>query len=277
MRRKATLVVALSGSPESTVVLRTALGTAQLLDLGVEAIHVGEEKTPAARDVGALAQANGVRVHHRQGDVVAHLLDALASPRVYGAVMGVRRYIAGPRPAGAKALAVLRAASKPVVFVPPDISGSEGFVPRRLLVPVDGSEAVSCAVSDVEHHFRADADVDMVVLYVLDGHTPTMVDHPEHGLADWGAEFVLRHCPGEHRSFEWRTGDPGNAVIEVAEASASDLIVLCFGGDIDVGHGAVVREVLARASVPVFVVPIGQPAAVWEADSTTHPVSLGRT
>ncbi len=44
-------------------------------------------------------------------------------------------------------------------------------------------------------------------------------------------------------------------MIEVAEQAHSDLIVLSFGGDIEVGHGAVVREVLARSPIPVLVVP----------------------
>lgn len=252
-----TLVAALSGTPETGVVLRTALGVAQLMGMGVEAVHVAED-AQAKRAAVATARANGARVHHRQGEVVPQLLDALASPRVFGAVMGARTFLAGPRPMGSTALRVLRATSKPVVFVPPEIAPPDGFVPRRLVVPVDGSAAVSDALVDMERHFRPDAEVEIVVLYVFDGLTPTMVDHPEHGLSDWGKEFVLRHFPGERRSLEWRTGDPGSAVIDVAERSASDLVVLCFGGDIDVGHGAVLREVLARSQIPVLVLPAPQ-------------------
>jgi nucleotide-binding universal stress UspA family protein len=240
--------------PETGVVLRTALGTAQLTGMGMEAIHVTEEGR-SARKAAAVAHTNGVRVHHRRGDVVSQLLEALESPRVFGTVMGTRTFIAGPRPAGSTALQVLRATSKPVVFVPPDVVPSRGFVPQRLLVPIDGSVVASNAFLDMERHFRPDANVEVIVLYALAGLTPRMVDHPEHGLSAWGEEFVLRYCPGERRSFEWRMGNPGNAVIDVAEQSASDLIVLCFGGDIEVGHGAVVREVLARSPIPVLVLP----------------------
>ena len=207
------------------------------------------------RSALAAAHANGVRVHHRQGEVVPQLLEAIASPHVFGAVMGARTFIAGPRPAGSTALQVLRATSKPAVFVPPEVAPHSRFVPRRLLVPVDGSPEVSDALFDMERYFRPDATVDVVVLYVLDGLTPAMVDHPEHDLSDWGREFVHRYFPGERRSFEWRTGDPGSAVVDVAKQSASDLVVLCFGGDIDVGHGAVLREVLARSQIPVLVLP----------------------
>jgi nucleotide-binding universal stress UspA family protein len=252
--KQMTLVVALSGMPETGVVLRTALGVAQLMGMGVEAVHVAEE-AEMHRSALAAAHANGVRVHHRKGEVVPELLEALASRHVFGAVMGARTFIAGPRPTGSTALRVLRATSKPVVFVPPEVAPHQEFVPRRLLVPVDGSPEVSDALFDMERHFRPDATVEVVVLYVLDGLTPAMVDHPEHELSEWGREFVLRYFPGEHRSFEWCTGDPGAAVVDVADQSASDLVVLCFGGDIDVGHGAVLREVLARSQVPVLVLP----------------------
>ena len=53
----------------------------------------------------------------------------------------------------------------------------------------------------------------------------------------------------------WRSGDPGDAVIDVAEKAHSDLIVLSFGGNLDVGHASVIREVLARAVVPVLLLP----------------------
>jgi nucleotide-binding universal stress UspA family protein len=257
MAKHRSIVAALSGKPETGLVLRTALGVAQMMGMAVEAVHVTDEEG-GARESAAIAHANGARVHHRKGEVAAQILKALESHRVFGAVMGARSLIAGRRPMGSTALEVLRATSKPVVFVPPGTALSGGFVPRRLLMPVDGSAAVSSTILGVEGQIRPDADVDMIILYVLDGLTPTMVDHPEHDLSDWGKEFVLRYCPGEHRSFEWRLGDPGDAVVDVAEQSESDLVVLCFRGDIEAGHGAVVREVLARSPVPVLVLPTSQ-------------------
>jgi len=252
--RERTLIGALGGTPETGGVLRTALGIGQLTGMGVEAVQVSVDGRVAVETTAA-AHANGVRMHHRQGDVARQLLEVLDSPRVFGAVLGARTSINGPRPLGSTALAVLRLASKPVVFVPPDLAPTRVFVPRRLLVPIDGTPAVSNAVLKLESHFRPDAIVETTVLYTLNGLTPTMVDHPEYDLPTWGEELVRRHLPGDHRFFEWRTGAPGSAVIEVAEESGSDLIVLCFQGRIDVGHGEVVREVLGRSSIPVFVLP----------------------
>ena len=54
-----------------------------------------------------------------------------------------------------------------------------------------------------------------------------------------------------------RTGDPGSAVIEVAEKTKSDLVVLSFKGKLsNRGHGWVVQEVLARSVVPVLLLPV---------------------
>ncbi|HYA68262.1 MAG TPA: universal stress protein [Acidimicrobiales bacterium] len=269
--RQNTVIAALSGTPETGAVLKAALGIGQLTGMGVEAVHV-EADGCNAKEAVAAAHANGVRVRHHHGDVVSQLLEVLASPSVFGAVVGARKFLAGPRPLGTTALEVLRSATKPVVFVPPEVAPARGFVPRRLLVPIDGSDDVSSAVLALERRFRPDADVELTVLYVLNGFTPTMVDHPEYDLPAWGEEFVRRHLPGDHRSFEWRTGDPGSAVTDVAQQCLSDLIVLCFAGNIDVGHGAVVRDALARSPIPVIVLP-----AAWAASSgdlAMHDVSL---
>jgi len=174
--------------------------------------------------------------------------------------MGVRGFTSGPRPAGSAALAVLRATAKPVVFVPPEAAIADAYTPRRLVVPLDGSPEASNAFLHMESRFRSNAELEIAVLYAMNGLTPTMVDHPEHGLSDWGHEFLLRHCPGEHRTFDWRTGNPADAVIELAEQTRSDLIVVSFRGDIEVGHGAVVREVLARSVIPVLVLPVSRDA-----------------
>ena len=105
----------------------------------------------------------------------------------------------------------------------------------------------------------------MTVVHALDGYGAPLMERPEYDLPAWGRQFVRQHCPGEHRSFEWRTGNPADAVIKVAERAESDLIVLCFGGDIEVGHGAVVREVLARTPIPVLVLPASRSSSFGDA------------
>jgi hypothetical protein len=153
---------------------------------------------------------------------------------------------------------VLRAAAKPILFVPPESYFPSAFEPRRLLVPLDGTHEASSAFLKFESTLQSDADREITVVHTLDGIGTPLLERPEHDLPAWADSFVGRHCPGEHRSFVWRTGNPADAVITVAEKVRSDLIVLSFRGDIEVGHGAVVREVLARAPIPVLVLPTSQ-------------------
>ena len=124
------------------------------------------------------------------------------------------------------------------------------------------------AFLNLERRLRIDPEREITVLLTFEsnGKMPPMLDHPTRDLAEWGRAFVRRHCPGENRSFEARTGDPGSAVIDVAEKTNSDLIVLSFKGNFGWGHGWVVREVLARSVVPVFLLPA--PFAQLPADVT---------
>ncbi len=263
------VLAAISGGSETGVVLNTANGIARLIGMEVEAVHVSDG-AQTTTDLGAGTRAVGVRLHERQGPVAEQILDTLELPQVWGVVIGARMFMAGPRPAGSTALQVLRGTSKPLVFVPPELSLSSPFAPRRLLVPLDGSAEASKAFLEVEKRFQFDGDPEVVVLYTLDGLTPRMLDRPGYDLPIWGSEFVLRYCPGENRSFEWRTGNPASAVIEVAEGAASDLIVLSFGGNLEVGHGAVIREVLARSSVPVLILPVSRSASAGDAETNSR-------
>jgi len=131
--------------------------------------------------------------------------------------------------------------------------------------------AASTAFLELERRFRPDVNPEITVLLTLDGEMPSMLDDPLRDMTEWGLEFLSRHCPGEQRSFECRTGDPGSAVIDVAEQTRSDLIVLSFGGNIDIGHAAVVQEVLARSPIPVLVLPAAHGALP---DHTINEASL---
>ena len=265
-QRARTLLAALSGSPETGAVLNAALGMARLMGSEVEAVHVSEEALTTEGHVRA-ARAAGVVLRERKGPVVNQLLEALAPARVLGMVMGLRAFISGPRPAGSIALGVLRGASKPILFVPPEAYSPSPFEPRRLLVPLDGAQETSNTFLEFESNLQPDADREITVVHTLDGIGAPLLERPEHDLPAWGHEFVRQHCPGEHRSFVWRTGNPADAVIKVAEQSGNHLIVLCFSGDIEVGHGAVVREVLARSPIPVLVLPVSRRGSPGDAGS----------
>ena len=249
------LVAFLDDTPSARAVLTAALGIAQLLATEVQALHVSEGNGPNRISTQVALDA-GVDLQLRHGPVAETILASLETPSIFGGVVGLRAFLGGARPAGSVALQVISGASKPVVWVPPDAQ-LRASLPRRLLVPLDGSAAASSAFLGLEHRFPPDPDREINVLLAFDGMTPTMLDHDPHGIEAWGREFVERHCPGGHRTFEGREGDPGNAVIEEAERTCSDLIILSFGGSIEVGHGAVVREVLTRSQIPVMLLPVG--------------------
>jgi len=265
-----TLLVALDDTPAVRGVLMAALGIAQLVGTEVEALHVSDQQHTGRIAAGA-TYAAGVHLHRRKGPVAAKILEALQAPHMVGAVMGTRAFRGGPRPAGSTALRVIADMSKPVAFVPPDLHHLSAKAPRRLLVPLDSSAAASTAFLDLERRFQPDANREIIVLLTLDGAMPSMLDRPVYDLPEWGRQFVRRRCPGERRSFEWRVGDPGSAVIDVAEQTRSDLIVLSLGGKFKAGHGAVVREVLASSSIPVLILPAPHGAL---ADPTINETSL---
>jgi len=225
----------------------------------VEALHVSEGSRRPRLALSA-SQSAGVHLSQRSGPVAETILDALQGPDVVGAVMGTRTSGGGPRPTGETARQVIAAMTKPVVFVPPESGLVRADSPRRIVVPLDGSDAASESFLEFERSLQGDPSREVVVLLTFEsnGEMPRMLDRPTRDLPAWGSAFVRSHCPGENRSFETRTGDPGSAVIEVAQATDSDLIVLSFKGDFGWGHGWVVREVLARSVVPVVLLPMSR-------------------
>jgi nucleotide-binding universal stress UspA family protein len=155
---------------------------------------------------------------------------------------------------GTTARRLIERASKPVAVVPPDYTGAGA--PKRLLVPLDGTEATSRAVGAVLCAMTG--VVDLVVLHVFDAATtPRFLDRPAADLELLGREFLARHCEGLEARFEARAGAAGDVIVGEAEAEAADLVVLGWSQVFGDEHAAVVREVLSRARVPVLLVPLG--------------------
>ena len=250
------ILAALNDSPATNQVLIAARGLCNLLAADVKALHVveGHDSSDVADQ---LSRSAGVELRMTRGPVAEKILEALSAPEIFGTVIGVRAFPGGPRPAGTIALKVISGASKPVLLVPPDARNLSPEAPRRLLVPLDGSMTATDAFLRLEQRFIADEERQINVLLTFNSLAPPMLDHHPHGIEAWGSEFLARYCPGDRRTLHCREGDPGNAVIEVAHQTQSDLIVLSFGGDIEVGHAAVIREVLSRAPVPVLILPTG--------------------
>ena len=257
-----TVVAALDASPAARPVLETAIGLAQLTGAVVEAVHVpgGPAKTPEL-----LASRSGVPLRLLDGPVEAALLEAMAAPDVIAAVLGARSTRGGRRPIGHVALRVLKAASKPVVVVPPEAVTVSPRPLRRILVPLEGTEATSRSVVERLCPLIVD-DVELLVLHVFTPATmPRVLDHPGRDLQLLGDEFLAHHCP-DATTIELRTGQVGNQV-EAASADAhADLIVLSWSQDSSPGHAGVILDVLAHADVPVLLLPV-DPTRVIDIDA----------
>jgi hypothetical protein len=84
---------------------------------------------------------------------------------------------------------------------------------------------------------------------------PMFWGHAAHASQGWAGEFKWRWCGGRDIGVCLRRGEVADAVLEVAETEAVDLIVLVWTQDLRPGHATVVRAALHGAHVPVLLVP----------------------
>ena len=144
-----------------------------------------------------------------------------------------------------------RGAGEPTLFVPEDckgfVDGATGKVTlRRILVPVAVSPSPQSAI-DIAIRFAeelADGPVHFTLLHVGTEATRPMVNIPEH--ADWTFEQMLRE------------GDPIDNIVNVADATRADLVVMTTKGRdgfLDMLRGTNTERVLRAVDCPVMAVP----------------------
>jgi hypothetical protein len=220
----------------------------------VEVVHVASGGAERPSLPNAFTQ---VPVRVMEGEVVDVLADELARDDVVACAMGARADTAAGDRTGHVALGVLTRVDKPVALVPPewDVPSASRL---RILVPLDGTEEADLTVRAVLARVT-DADVDVVVLHVFDPETaPPFLDRPEHDLPAWGHEFLQRHCDVNDATLTWRSGSSGEGVLDAVATEDIHAVILGWHGVLEPGRAAVVRAVLARAHVPVLLVPRGQ-------------------
>jgi len=245
------VVAALDATAAARPVLETALRIGQMTGSDVEAVHIRRSRLESIETPEVLATRSEVPFRLLEGPVELELLATLGGPEVLGAVLGARATPGGRRPVGRTALHILKHTDKPVVIVPPDAIVPSSF--RRLLVPLDGTEATSRSV--LERLPLLVADVELVVLHVFtDVTVPTMLDRPVRDLQLLGNEFLTHHLP-QATDIEFRAGPVAVRVAEVLREQSADLIVLSWSQDSSAGRASVVWEVLGASSVPVLILP----------------------
>ncbi len=245
------VLAALDVSPTAQSVLDTALRIAALTTTDVEAVHVTTAHNGVVKERTDRAH---VPLHLLPGPLEPALLSAVEAPDVVAVVIGTKAAVNDRRLLGTTARHIIERSTKPVVIVPPDFVCPDVF--RRLLIPLEGTEASTQAALKVLLHLVA-ADVELVVVHVFsESTTPAMLDHPWRDLEILGKEFLSRHLPQQEASIELRHGHVGTQVAEVCDECGADLIVLSWSQDSTAGRARTVRQILGAAQLPILLLPL---------------------
>ena len=161
---------------------------------------------------------------------------------------------------------LLSEAPCPLLLVPPNVRpdwGKGGTV----LLPLDGTPSTaSVAPLAIDMAVRNEAVLE--ILFVGGAALPSepgsmglpsFLDQPQHEWAMWKREFLFRfsECywggklPVEV-SLRVMTGDPGDAILELAERHEPDLIVIGWHGELAHSHARTLRKVLKHSRWPVM-------------------------
>lgn len=252
------VLAAIDDSAAARCVLSAAGGLASLLDVGVEALHVVEDRprTTAA----ATAASAGVPFHETSGAPVDRIIDASREPGVVAVVLGCRSLEAGTA-VGHVALSVIQAIDKPVLAVPPSSPDARRF--QRVLVPLDGTGATTSALRGVLAEVDRVDGPELVALHVFEPDSlPPFGDHLTYEAEAWSEEFLDRYAPvrPEGMRLELRVGMPADVVRSIVEEIDADLVAVGWARELTPGRATVVRALLRSSAVPVLLLPTRQPA-----------------
>ena len=266
-----TVVLApLDGSKSALRALPIAHRLAQIRQVPVRILHVGEQAGPLGETAAAIglegADLRGATLDVRAGNPAEAILAAADD---CGATLIVMCGHAAAAPAGipisAVALAVIAGARCPVVLVDPART-PEGWTLRRVLAPHDGSPSISAALKPAAE-LACEAGAELVVLHVADDAAaretgaiaaPLYMDQLQHEWPAWSNEFLHRLasvCALDDVPVQLMVGrgDLADETIRVAGEVVADLIVLPCRGAWQASHGAALEALLRGAPCPVMV------------------------
>lgn len=146
---------------------------------------------------------------------------------------------------------VIRTSGTPVVVIPPALGARVPRAPRRVLVPLDGSETSAVIFSAIAPMVRAMHWL-VVLLGVVSADGPNEAKTLERYLGHVGVELRRQLIP--HRTI-LRRGEPNRATIELAEAADVDLIAMSTRSQVERNPfrlGSVTQYVLGHAVRPVL-------------------------
>ncbi|HET9075827.1 MAG TPA: universal stress protein [Acidimicrobiales bacterium] len=266
------IVAFLDATASARPVLEMAIRLAELLDLGVVAVHVEAAEPPSPATPTELAASRGVDLRTVPGPVAETVLEEAGRPGVEAVVMGARTTEAGRRPVGSTTRHVIQRCPRPVLIVPPEAIDSRPL--RTALVPLDGTAQASSALDAWIP--RLAGQMALIGLHVFTmGTSPPMLDRPVRDMLMLADEFQERHLPGADR-VEMRSGHVAARIIELSGERGADLVVLSWSQSGAPGRAQTVLEVLSLSQIPTFLLPPVAAAPGPPDDGDQLPADSGR-
>ena len=233
------------GGAATRPVADVAAALARIVGIDVDVLHV----RPDAPDDGPVTPPGRTEI----GDPDDVVLEAIRDDDVVIVAIGARAVPGGPRPVGHLTHAVITSTSKPTVVVPPDLAPDRRSL-HRVVVPVEGRGEPSHDLRSAVSAFELSGSA-VYAVHIFDRAAVPAFWEGWQDTELWADEFGRRFAPGTPDvPLELCTGDIATAVIEMCERHDADLVALEWRRTFDGGHGAVVREVLSRTTIPVLLV-----------------------
>lgn len=250
-----TVLAAIDDSAAARPVVKVAQRLAVLVDAKVELVHVREDGIPLVAT--EIAEEAHVPLRRRTGDVVAALAAEARECDAVALVIGTRGRAGGASPAGHIALDLVQSLDRPIVVVPPHATDRPL---RRVLVAVEG-DGESHALRGLFDRIGKRPTPDVIALHVLEPYDlPLFADSPVLEAEAFEREFMTRAASGvvsdvSRVQLETRVGLAPAALREAVLELDADLVVMAWHRNLSKGHGRLVREMLAEASVPIALLP----------------------
>jgi nucleotide-binding universal stress UspA family protein len=265
------ILVPLDGSEAALAALPVAKVLGRIAPAALRLLHVASSEPPDADLVSRLRlhaqELDDATIDVRTGEPASEILRCAEEIKPLGIILCKHTAPAPREKLGGTAARVLRAASDPLVLVPPERGASPWHL-QHLLVPHDGTPRTSVGLRPaVEIAGRAGAE--LLLLHVADLKAgpgepgslipPLYMDHPQHEWPTWTSEFVHRFaslCVLGHVQVRFRLayGDPAAEVLRVAKEQSPDLLLLAWRGELDEPRAAILKTLVAEALCPVMVV-----------------------
>jgi nucleotide-binding universal stress UspA family protein len=258
--------------PAEVELLRVVSGPAELADVETPLAQGRRVKLPTSGLVRAarrLHHTEHVRTHIVEGSAAAEIV---ARARTWPADLvlmtshgryGLRRALLG-----SVASTVIREAGVPVLVVRAELAASPPRVPRRILVPLDGSELAAQVLPPVTRLARP-LGATVTLLAVVDPAeawppAPASVTTVEQPLVDRYAratayvDQMASDLRATGMSVEGivRVGPPGDMILQTAPFARVDLIAMSTHGRAGLDRlaiGSVAETVLHHADVPLLL------------------------